>query len=141
VYFTVTCDGVPIGATELEGWGVRAGPLARLPAYEAFGLSGTARRLGIALLALRWSRVPAIVAARAYRGARTDTEALEPRLGLVNVAGAAVPTPRLALVEFPRRSALPGTYIIADLGEAGAGRGAVQHTSPPGRQDSSRPAA
>jgi hypothetical protein len=124
-----------------QGSGVRAGTLARLPAYDAFNLSGTARRLGIALLALRWSRVPPVVAARAYQGAGAGMEALEPRLGLVDIAGAAVPTPRLALVEFPRRSALAGTYVVADLGEAGAGRVAVQHGPPLGRQDRSRPAA
>src|SRR3982751_6164374 len=64
VYFTVTYDGVPIGATELAGSGVRVGRLFVLPSYAACGLSQRARRLGVAFMAAHWSRVPASTAAR-----------------------------------------------------------------------------
>jgi hypothetical protein len=141
VYFTVTCDGVPIGATELDGWGIRAGPFAPLPSYRAFGLSRPACRLGIALLAMRWSRVPTAVAARAWDAASAEMDALEERLGLLDTAGAAVPSPRLAVVELPRRSRLAGTCVVADLGEAGSARGALRPSRPSGSSDASRPAA
>jgi hypothetical protein len=141
VYFTVTCDGVPIGATELEGWGVRAGFLAPLPAFAAFGLQRPARRLGVAFLAGLWSRVPAAAAARAWRAASAQMEALEARLGLVDTSGATVPSPRVAVVDFPRRSQMAGIYVLVDLGEAGAARGALRPSKPVGGSDASRPAA
>jgi hypothetical protein len=141
VYCTVTCDGVPIGATELEGWGVRAAWLTPLPAYAEFNLSAPARRLGIALLAVTWRRVPSSVANHAFRAASEQAEALEPRLGLLNVAGASVPAPRIALVDMPRRSPLAGTYVIADLGEEGAARAALRPSPPVNDRGRSRPAA
>jgi hypothetical protein len=141
VYFTVTCDGVPIGATELEGWGVRAGRLAVLPSYAAFGLSGPARRLGVAFLAVHWSRVPGPAAARAWDAASAGMSALEMRLGLLDASGVAVPSPRIVLVDLPRRSPMAGTYVMADLGEAGAARGALRPSSPTRGTDASRPAA
>jgi hypothetical protein len=141
MYFTVTCDGVPIGATELEGWGVRAGRLAALPSYDAFGLSRPARRLGIAFLALHWARVPAPSAQRAWQGASDAMHALELRLGLLDAGGVAVPSPRIALVELPRRSPLAGKYVVADLGEAGAARGALRTSTPTRGADASRSAA
>jgi hypothetical protein len=141
VYFTVTCDGVPIGATELDGWGVRAGRLFTLPAYAAFGLSQPARRLGIAFVAMHWSRVPARTAARAYKSASAEMDALETRLGLLDASGAAVPSPRISLIELPRRSPMAGTYVVADLGEAGAARGALRPSTPTQGMDASRPAA
>lgn len=141
MYFTVTCDGVPIGATELDGWGVRVGPLAPLPSYAAFGLHRPARRLGIALLATHWSRVSRAAATRAWDAAGAATDALEIRLGLLDVAGVTVPSPRIALVELPRRSLRPGTYVVADLGEAGAAHGAVRGSPPTSDRDASRPAA
>jgi hypothetical protein len=141
VYFTVTCDGVPIGATELEGWGVRAGRLGTLSAYAGFGLARPARRLGIAFVATHWSRVPTATAARAWDAAIADMSALEARLGLLDVSGVAVPSPRIMLVELPRRSPMAGTYVVADLGEAGAGRAALQPIRPTRGTDASRPAA
>jgi hypothetical protein len=141
VYFTVTYDGVPIGATELEGWDVGAGRLYVLPSYIAFGLARPARRLGIAFLAAHWKRVPQSVAARAWGAASAAMEAIEERLGLLDASGAAVPTPRIALVELPRRSPIAGTYVVADLGEAGAARGALVPAKQPRGGDASRPAA
>jgi hypothetical protein len=141
VYFTVTCDGVPIGATELEGWGVRAGPLVVLPAYAALELGGPARQLGIALLAVSWRRVPSLVATRAFEAASRQAEALEARLGLLDGTGASVPAPRIVLVEVPRRSPLAGRYVIADLGEEGAGRGALRQAPLVDDRGRSRPAA
>jgi hypothetical protein len=141
VYFTVTYDGVPIGATMLEGWGVCAGRLFVLPAYEAFGLSRPARRLGIAFIATHWSRVPAPTAARAWRVASDEMGTLETRLGLLDASGAAVPSPRIAIVELPRRSPMAGAHIVADLGEAGAARGAILPQKPIRGMDASRPAA
>jgi hypothetical protein len=141
VYFTVTCDGVPVGATELEGWGVRAGRLATLPAYLSFGLACPARRLGIAFLATHWSRVPAHAAARAWQAAAAEMDALGMRLGLLDAAGVAVPSPRIAVVELPRRSPMAGTYALADLGAAGAASGAVRRSVPTQGTDASRPAA
>jgi hypothetical protein len=141
VYFTVTCDGVPIGATELEGWGMRAGVLARLPAFTAFGLHVPARRLGIAFMAVSWSRVPAAAASRAWQAASGRMEELEERLGLLDASGSAVPSPKIALVDLPRRSRMQGTYILVDLGEAGAARGALRRSPPAGDGAESRPAA
>ena len=141
MYFTVTCDGVPIGATELDGWSLRAGVLATLPAFAAFGLNVPARRLGIALVATGWSRVPAAAADRAWQAARARMDELEERLGLVDASGAAIPTPRVALVELPRRSPMAGTYIMVDLGEAGAARGALRRSPPVGDGAARRPAA
>jgi len=141
MHFTVTYDGVPIGATELEGSGVRAGRLFVLPSYLAFGLARPARRLGIAFLASHWVRVPGSVAARAWYAASAAMEAIEERLGLLDASGVAVPSPRLALVELPRRSPMAGTYVVADLGEAGAARGALVPTKQPRGGDASRPAA
>ena len=82
LYFTVTYDGVPVGAAELEGWGIRAGRLFVLPSYFAFGLARPARRLGIAFLAAHWVRVPGAVASRAWYAASAAMEAIEERLGL-----------------------------------------------------------
>jgi hypothetical protein len=141
VYFTVTYDGVPIGATELEGWGVRAGRFAALPSFIAVGLSRPARRLGIAFVAIHWSRVPSSTAARAWNVASAEMGAHEVRLGLLDASGAAVPSPRITVVELPRRSPMAGTYIIADLGEAGSGRGAVRQTEPTRGSGAARPAA
>jgi hypothetical protein len=141
VYFTVTYNGVPVGSTELNGWGVRAGRLFTLPAYVAFGLSRPARRLGIALLAVQWTRVPAPIAARAWYAATAAMDAIEERLGLLDAGGAAVLSPRIAIVELPRRSPLAGTYVVADLGEGGAMRGARLPREPRGDTDASRPAA
>ena len=141
MYFTVTCDGVPIGATEIEGWGIRAGRLFPLRAYAAFGLSRPARRLGVAFVAAHWSRVPAATAARAWHAASAEMEALESRLGLLDASGAAVPSPRIAIVELPRRSPLAGTYVVVDLGEAGAARGALRPSTPTRGTDASRSAA
>ena len=141
MYFTVTYNGVPIGATELNGWGVRAGRLFALPAYGAFGLSHPARRLGIAFLALQWTRVPAPIAARAWNAATAAMDAIEERLGLLDASGAAVPSPRIAIFELPRRSPLAGAYVVADLGEGGAVRGALLPREPLGGTDASRPAA
>ena len=141
MYFTLTCDGVPIGATELDGWGVRAGQVAPLPSYDAFGLSRPARRLGIAFLAVHWARVPAPSAERAWQAAIDAMNALEIRLGLLDASGAAVPSPRIALVELPRRSPMAGTYVVADLGESGAARGALRPSRPTRGTDASRPAA
>ena len=139
--FTLTCDGVPIGAAELDGWGVRAGRLAPLPAYDAFGLARPARRLGVAFIALRWTRVPVASAERAWRAANDAMNSLEPRLGLIDASGATVHSPRIAIVELPRRSPLAGTYVVADLGEAGAARGALRPSAPTQDVDASRPAA
>ena len=139
--YTVTYDGVPIGATEFEGWGLRVGRLFPLRAYAAFGLSRAAHRVGIALMAAHWSRVPAATAARAWRAASAEMEALERRLGLLDMLGAAVPSPRISLVELPRRSPMAGTYVVADLGEAGAARGALRPSKPIQGADASRPAA
>lgn len=141
MYFTVTFDGVPIGATELDGWGVRAGRFAALPSYDAFELSRPARRLGIAFVAVHWARVPAPSATRAWQAATEAMRALEMRLGLIDASGAAVPSPRIALVELPRRSPMAGRYVVADLGEPGAARGALQSPRPTQDADASRPAA
>jgi hypothetical protein len=141
MYFTVTYDGVPIGATEVEGSGVRAGRLFVLPSYIAFGLARPARRLGIAFLAAHWVRVPRSVAARAWDAASAAMDAIEDRLGLLDASGAAVPSPRVALVELPRRSPIAGPYVVADLGEAGAARGALVPATPARGGDASRPAA
>jgi len=141
VYYTVTYDGVPIGATEIEGWGVLAGRLFALRAYAAFGLPRPARRVGIALVAAYWSRVPAATAARAWQAASAEMEALETRLGLLDVSGVAVPSPRISIIELPRRSPMAGTYVVADLGEAGAARGALRPSKPSQGADAFRPAA
>jgi hypothetical protein len=141
VYYTVTYDGVPIGATEIDGWGVLAGRLFPLRAYAAFGLSRPARAMGIAFVATRWSRVPAAAAARAWQAASAEMETLEVRLGLLDVSGAAVPSPRISLIELPRRSPMAGTYVVADLGEEGAARGALRPSKPTRGADASRQAA
>jgi hypothetical protein len=141
VYFTVVCDGVPIGATELEGWGMRAGVMIPSPAFEALGLHVPARRLGVAFVALHWSRVPAATAARAWQAASREMDALESRLGLLDVSGASVPSPRIALVTLPRRSRRAGTFVLADLGEAGAARAALSPVRPSAGGNASRPAA
>ena len=141
MYFTVTYDGVPVGATDLSGWGVRAGRLFALPSYVAFGLSRPARRLGIAFVAMHWARVPPPIAARAWQAATPAMEAIEDRLGLLDATGAAVPSPRITLVELPRRSPIAGTYVVADLGEAGAARGALLPLEPTRGGGASRPAA
>ena len=143
MYFTVTYDGVPIGATEITGLGICVGRLFVLPSYAAFGLSPPARRLGIAFMAAHWSRVPSATAARAWRAASAEMDRLEVRFGLVDAKGATVPTPRIALIELPRRSPMAGAYIVVDLGEAGAACGAlvlVPSTFIRG-SDTSRPAA
>jgi hypothetical protein len=132
---------VPVGVTELEGWGVRAGRLFVLPSYFAFGLARPARRLGIAFLAAHWVRVRRSVAARAWYAASAAMDAIEDRLGLLDASGAAVPAPRITLVELPRRARMAGTYVVADLGEAGAARGALVPAKPPRGGDASRPAA
>ena len=124
-----------------DGCGMCVAPLVSLSSYSAFGLRRPARRLGIALLAIRWSRVSRAAAARAWDAASAEAEALEMRLGLLDVAGAAVPSPRIALVDFPRRSPWTGTYVMADLGEAGAVHGAIQLTRPTSGGNASRPAA
>lgn len=59
----------------------------------------------------------------------------------VTCGGVAVPSPRIALVELPRRSPLAGKYVVADLGEAGAARGALRTSTPTRGADASRPAA
>jgi hypothetical protein len=141
MYFTVTYDGVPVGATEFEGWGVRAGPLFVLPSYFAFGLARPARRLGIAFLAAQWKRVPRAAAARAWYAASAAMDALEERLGLLDASGAAVSSPRVTLVELPRRAPRPGAYVIVDLGEAGSARGARRPSMPSRGGDAPRPAA
>ena len=141
MYLTITWDGVPIGATELDGWGVRAGRFAPLPSYAAFGLSRPARRLGIAFLATHWARVPAASARRAWQAAADAMSALEIHFGLLDASGATVRSPRIGLVELPRRSPMAGTYVIADLGESGAGRGARRPLRPTPGTDASRPAA
>ena len=141
MYFTVTCDGVPIGATKLDGCGVRAGILMTLPAFEALRIRPIARALGVACLATGKRRVRATTAERAYRGARERMASFEPRLGLLDDNGRTVPTPTIVIVELPRRSRYAGVFILVDLGEAGAGRGAMQPATPVDGQDTSRPAA
>jgi hypothetical protein len=68
-------------------------------------------------------------------------ERLEVRLGLLDASGVAVPSPQIAIVELPRRSPIAGTYVLADLGEAGAARGALQSPKQTRGTDASRPAA
>ena len=138
---TLTCDGVPVGVADLAGGGLRAGRLAPLPGYEAAGLARAARRLGVALLVARGPRVPPAAGARALAAATADAAALVARLGLRDARGAAVAVVRLAGVELPRRSPLAGAYGVADLGEEGAGRGAVEPGAPAAGRDASRPAA
>lgn len=67
--------------------------------------------------------------------------AREPRLGLLAASGVAVPSPRITLVKLPRRSPMAGTYVVADLGEAGAAQGALRSPRPTPGTDASRPAA
>jgi hypothetical protein len=141
VYFTVTYDGVPIGATEITGLGICVGRLFVLPSYAAFGLSQPARRLGIAFMAAHWSRVPSSTAARAWRAASAEMDRLEVRFGLLDAKGAAAPTPRIAIVELPRRSPMAGAYVVVDLGEAGAACGALVPSTSIRDSDTTRPAA
>jgi hypothetical protein len=128
--FIVTCDGVPIGVAALDGLGMQAGRLATMPAFESFNLGPPARRLGVAFLALQWRRVPAEVGERAFRAAAIEMDAFEPRFGLLDMAGASVPAPRIALIDFPRRSTRPGLYAVVDLGEAAAGHVATLLLTP-----------
>lgn len=59
----------------------------------------------------------------------------------VTCDGVAVPSPRIAPVELPRRSPLAGKYVVADLGKAGAARGALRTSTPTRGADASRAAA
>jgi hypothetical protein len=140
--FTVTCDGTPVGFTDLPARaGLCAGYLAPLSAYEQLGVRAVARRLGVALLAQASHHVPPPVAARAFRSAEAAAETLMPRLGLLDTLGDTVPVVRLYAVELPRRSRQAGAYVITDLGEAGASRTAVQSTPVVSSPASARPAA
>ena len=139
---TVTCDGVPVGHTDLRaGSGLRAGHLTPLPAYGALGTRDVARRLGVALLLQAWRRVRPPAAARALAAADAAAEALMPRLDVRDGAGVAAPVVRLYLVELPRRARHRGPFVVADLGEAGAGRGATPRRPLTPAAETSRPAA
>jgi hypothetical protein len=93
------------------------------------------------MLVSEWRRVPAAAAVRAVDAAERAAEALTPRLGLESGDGETAAVVRLYLVEMPRRSPRPGVYVVADLGEAGAGRLAPLSAPPATRPESARPAA
>ncbi len=139
---SVTFDGVPIGVAWLKGAPLAAGRFARFPAFDEFQLRSTAHRLGVAVTAARWSRVPPHAAQRALVSALRDTDDIAPRLGLVDSSGASIPVLSIALVTIPRRAPVPkGTYVVVRLDEHPASIPAALPQLVRGGRGRNRPAA